>query len=181
MFGCSCCSVLLASLLATLCGGVEVSGVAPVTLILGAAVASAFFCATAEFLRELAADGGGDFSRGDSGHCGVVSPEPAALLCCLGSFDTASDMEPCCSCGTAAADKALWIAAAEGCVDIGVVRGPGLLSLRIGEVFREVRGLVPAGDAVCGIRLPEGVFRSCGICVDDADACCGLCDPGLRR
>lgn len=39
---------------------------------------SGFFCVRNEFLREP--DGGGDFSRGDIGHEGVVSPGVVLVL-----------------------------------------------------------------------------------------------------
>jgi len=180
--GCSCCSVLFDSSIPGFGGGVEFPGDGADTLILGAAPAllcSAFFgSAIAEPFLALVADGGGDFNRGDKGHCGVVSPDPTppALLLALGSLETASVTGPDdCKDGTFAADNALCIAAAEGCVDICAASDCGRLSLRIGELFRDVCGLFPAeGDKEA--RLLERCFRNCGtgvVCPDvDADEAC---------
>ena len=56
---------------------------------------SAIFGAPVEPRRELVTDGGGDFIRGDIGHCGVLSPDtPPTLLFARGSLDTASVTEP---------------------------------------------------------------------------------------
>jgi hypothetical protein len=70
---------------------------------------SGFFCIAAEPLLEPLAEGGGDFNRGEIGHVGVVSPDPAApvLLADLGSLDTASVTGPDCSEGTLVADSTL--------------------------------------------------------------------------
>jgi len=111
--------------------------------MLGATLGSVvFFCAALDPRREFAAEvggGGGDFSRGDRGHCGVVSPDPAPRpFGARGRRDTASETGPDGSCGTLAADNARWMAAAEGWVEMGVERGPVRLSLRIGEVLRDV-------------------------------------------
>ena len=142
-------------------GGVDVWGVALCTLILGAATCalSALFWFTAEPLLELDPEGGGDFSRGDVGQCGVVSLDAFALFGGLGSFDTASETAPPCSCGTLAADSARCIAAADGCVEMRVEGGCG----RVGEVFLDVFGLVPFDDDVIGTRLLDGCFRSVGV------------------
>ena len=91
--------------------------------MLGGAAASGFFCAVAEPLRELVPEGGGDFKRGDVGQCGVLSSDAPALLGALGSFETPSGTGPACKLGTFAADNALCIAAAEGCVEMGVESG----------------------------------------------------------
>lgn len=86
--------------------------------MLGIADGSGFLCcAAADPRRELGPDGGGDLSRGDIGHCGVVSPEATALFCARpGSLATASlTVEPFdCSCGTLDADNARCMAAADG-------------------------------------------------------------------
>jgi len=60
---------------------------------------SAFFCATVEPLLELLADGGGDFNRGEMGHCGVMSPElgPPTFFADLGSRETGSAAAPDCN------------------------------------------------------------------------------------
>ena len=103
------------------------------------------------------------------------------LLALRGRRETASVTDPVdCSCGTFAADSARCIAAADGCVAIGVVKVVGLLSLRCGEVLREVCGLEPAdGEALVGRRLLDRCFRRGGavaaVGVEDADIC--LC-PG---
>lgn len=155
------------------CGGVAVDGVVICTLMLGTGAGSGFLLCIADPRLELA-DGGGDFSRGDIGHCGVLSPDPPPVLCARGNFDTASDTDPC-NCGTLAADSARWIAAAEGtegCRD-------GLLSFRPGELFREESGLAPADGDFNGNRLFEGCFRSCGMGVVEED--CERTALGLRR
>jgi len=96
----------------------------------------------------------------------VLSPDepPAAALvpALLGSLDTASVTAPPGNCGTLLADNALCIAAADGCVE--KLGGPeGRESLRMGDVFREVRGLAPAdGDEECGSRLLEDCLRRVG-------------------
>lgn len=78
-------------------GGVFISEDGACTLMIGAELGSGFFgcCGAADPLLELDADGGGDFRRGDIGHCGVVSPDPPpALLLALGSLETASVTGP---------------------------------------------------------------------------------------
>lgn len=174
------CGALVASSLGCLVGcgggGVVDCGVAFCTLIVGAAAgASAFFAVVAEPRLEFGPEGGGDFNRGDIGHCGVVSPLAPVLLFCLDTLP-ASFVPPPCSAGTFAADSALWIAAAEGCVDIGVVRGCGLLSLRIGEVFLDVRGLVPAEAEGVVTSPPDNCFLSGG---GAAVVGVGACDEGF--
>lgn len=146
-------------------------GVALCTLILGGGPTSGddvldpspFFAAapTAALpLLELTAEGGGLFKRGETGHCGVLSPDEPPLPC---SLDTASvTAPPPDNCGTLLADNALCIAAADGCVE--KLGGPeGRESLRMGDVLREVRGLAPAdGEEECGSRLLEDCLRSVG-------------------
>ena len=84
-------------------------------LMLGFTGASFFFTKWREPLRELDPDGGGDFNRGDTGHCGVASPDAVPLLlACLGNLDVASAAGAGCIPGTLAAESALWIAAADG-------------------------------------------------------------------
>lgn len=136
-------------------------GVAFCTLIVGAAVDSAFLTAFEDVRLELAPDGGGDFSLGDIGHCGVVSPLAPELLFGLEAL-AASVGAPPCSVGTLAADNARCIAAAEGWVEMGVVRGCGLLSLRIGDVFLDVLGLVPAEVEDVVTSPPDSRFRNGG-------------------
>lgn len=142
-------------------------GVAPCTLILGGVGAGAaatadrldgsvFFPLTALPLLELAAEGGGLFNRGDTGHCGVESPEPPAPVLRApprpGSFDTASVTPPLLLpdiCGTLLADNALCMAAADGCPGkLEFDTALGRLSFRIGEALREVLGL-PPGNGEC--------------------------------
>ena len=135
---------------------------------------SAIFGTPAEPRLELVADAGGDFIRGDIGHCGVLSPDPPpALRLARGSLDTASVTGPERSCGALAADSALWIAAADGCVDLLPPRGCGRLSLRMGELLREFSGLVPDGEDE-GSRLLDRCLRSCGaedVDCDDTSRC----------
>lgn len=118
-----------------------------------------------EFLLEFDTDGGGDFSLGEVGQRGVVSPDAPPFFCTLGSLETASDTPPAGNCGAFAADSALCIAAAEGCVEGGLERGCCRLSLRIGEVLRDVRGLAPADDVVVGTRLLDVCFCNGGAVV----------------
>lgn len=148
-------------------GGVPLLvGVADCTLILGGAdgagvdagvlfepASSAFFPAIEAIigccLDEAREEGGGLFNRGEAGHCGVESPEAGPALLGPprgGSFDTASvTAPPALSCGTLLADNARCMAAAEGCVEKDwPANGPGRLSLRIGDVFREDLGLALA-------------------------------------
>lgn len=71
-------------------------------------------------LDEARGEGGGLFSRGEAGHCGVVSREAGLALfgpARVGKFDTASATAPppAESCGTLLADRAVSIAAGEGC------------------------------------------------------------------
>lgn len=154
-------------------------GVTPCTLIMGGAevvdelagpASSAFFPATEAMVACLGLDrepGGGLFSRGEAGHCGVVSPELGPALFGpprVGSFDTASVTAPppVEICGTLLADNALCIAAAEGCVEKDwLAKGPGRLSLRMGDVFREDLGLAVAeGDDDDGNNEVELCLRS---------------------
>jgi hypothetical protein len=125
--------------------------------MLGAAVPSTFFCVAADPLRELEPDGGGDFKRGDVGHFGVFSPDLGAF----GGFETPSATPVACSCGAFAADKALCIAAADGCDELGVDSGCGRLSFRMGDALRDVLGLFPA-DGLCCTKLFEGCFFNSG-------------------
>ena len=94
------------SLLARAGDGVDVCGVELCTLMTG--TDSTFLGAMAEPLLLLVADGGGDFKRGEIGHCGVVSPDPGPVLFVdRGNLETASVTEVVdCNCGTLAADKA---------------------------------------------------------------------------
>ena len=73
-------------------------GVLPRTSILGVVGCSCRFCV--DPLLEFGPDGGGDLSLGETGHCGVFSPDTVALalLGALGSFDTASDTVALCCC-----------------------------------------------------------------------------------
>lgn len=138
--------------------------------------ASAFLAVVAEPRLELGPEGGGDFNRGDIGHCGgVVSPLAPVLLFCLDALP-ASFVPPPGRAGTFAADSALWIAAAEGCVDIGVVRGCGLLSFRVGDAFLDVRGLVPAEAEGVVTSPPDNCFLSGG---GAAVVGVGACDGGF--
>jgi hypothetical protein len=85
------------------------------------ATASDRFCVRSEFL--LLPEGGGDFSRGLMGQEGVVLSEgvldPRAGLGTreAGSEDCDCDCEDW-SCGVVAAERARWIAAAEGTLDV---------------------------------------------------------------
>jgi len=106
--------------------------------------------------RELlrgSVDGGGDFSLGETGHCirpSLLGPD----LCDLGIFEGCSAAEVGCSCGTAAADRARWIAAAEGAVDVkGWLERDGLTSW---EFFRERMPRAAAGAACCLGGRPAG-------------------------
>ena len=147
-------------------GGVAPLGVAPCTLILGNTTGAdgfvgveadpdsyTFFPATEARLACLEATrvaGGGLFNRGEGGHCGVVSPEAGPALFAPareGSLETASDTAPppppAESDGTLLAESARCIAAAEGCDELDWLdRGLGRPSLRMGDGFREVLGLV---------------------------------------
>lgn len=128
-----------------------------------------FFCPVAADPRlEFGPEGGGDFSRGDVGQCGVLSPDPPALLGTLGNRDTESDTPPACNCGAFAADNARCIAAADGCVGFGLDRCCGRLSLRMGDVLRDVLGLEPADTVAAGTRLFDDRFRKGGAGVADA-------------
>jgi hypothetical protein len=92
-----------------------------------AVVMSGFFCVRKEFLRDE--DGGGDLSRGDTGHEGVFSPDPATpTLDTLGSLDVedGSEVGAGCSWGVAAAERARCMAAAEGTVPLWPVILGGL-------------------------------------------------------
>lgn len=71
-----------------------------------------------------------------------------------------------------AAESARCIAAAEGCVDMGVVKDCGRLSFRIGELFRDVCGLEPADGDDRGTRLLDGCFRNVGGAGVDCDESC---------
>lgn len=122
--------------------------------------------------RELGPEGGGDLTRGEIGHCGVVSPEAVALFTGLANLDTASVTDVprvwvcvCCgcSCGTLEADSARCMAAAEGVVDnpVGIVVG---LSFRVGDALREVCGLCPvAGDGTFAASAVDDDFLSVGV------------------
>lgn len=159
---CSCCGCDVLSLACFGAGGgVEDCGVAFCTLIVGGAFPSAFFADVAEPRLEFGPDGGGDFSLGDKGHCGVVSPLAEVLLFARDAL-AASAVGPLGRVGTLAADNARCMAAAEGWVDMGVVRGCGRLSLRIGEVFLDVRGLVPAEAEDVVASPPDRRFLSGG-------------------
>ena len=77
-----------------------------------------------EFLLEIGAEGGGDFTRGDRVPVeGVLSAFATVLEVDLGSLETASVTGPGWSCGTLVADKARWIAAAEGVLCVVVIGG----------------------------------------------------------
>lgn len=153
-------------------GGVDVCGVAFCTLIVGVTLPSAFFVVVAEPRLEFGPEGGGDFNLGDIGHCGVVSPLALVLLFALDAL-VASPVPPVCSAGTFAADNARCMAAAEGCVEMGVVRGCGLLSLRMGDVFLDVRGLVPAEAEDVVTKPPDKRFRNGGTAAAmDVGVCC---------
>lgn len=69
------------------------------------------------------------------------------------------------------ADKALWMAAAEGCDEkVWLADAPGRPSLRIGDVFREDFGLeVAEGDDELGSRDADCCLRSVGLCMEDDD------------
>lgn len=141
---CSCAGFVDSSLACLdVGGGVLFCGVALCTLIEGGLATSTLFKVDDDPLLELGPDGGGDLRRGETGHCGVLSPLVLELFPALGALP-ASPFAPPGSAGTFAADRARCIAAAEGCVAMGVVTGCGLLSLRMGEVLREVSGLEPA-------------------------------------
>lgn len=168
-------------------------GVAPRMLILGGAggaddvavddvfegpASSAFFPTTDAIpacLPETRDEGGGLFNRGEAGHCGVVSPEAGPALfgpARAGNLDTASvTAPPEESWGTLLADKALWMAAAEGCDEKELLdKAPGRLSLRIGDVLREVLGLeVVEGDEEDGSSDAECCLRNVGVCMEDDD------------
>lgn len=131
--------------------------------------------AVAEPRLEFGPDGGGDFSRGDTGHCGVVSALAPVLLADRGTLD-ASPAAAFCSEGTLAADNARCMAAAEGWVATGVVVGCGLVSLRMGDVLRDVRGLVPAEAEDAVTKPPDSFFLSGG---SPADMGVGTCDVGF--
>lgn len=105
-----------------------------------------------------------------------------------GSFDTASVTDAGCSCGTLVADRARCIAAAEGTLGIGGAtecdrlglascefcldrRPPVLVAVggascfnegRMGDVFRDVRGLLPAEGGIEGTRLLDVFLRNAG-------------------
>lgn len=73
-------------------GGVDDVGVDVWTRMLGAVTPRWL---KLESLRDLAAAGGGDLSRGDCGQTGVVSPEvTTGLGCIFGSLETASVTGP---------------------------------------------------------------------------------------
>jgi hypothetical protein len=172
-------------------GGASFVGVAPRMLILGGAdgaavvddvfvgpASSAFFPITEAMpvcRAETRDEGGGLFNRGDAGHCGVVSPEAGPELFVgpvrAGSLDTASVTAPLSeeSWGTLLADKALCIAAAEGCDENDwLPKAPGRLSLRIGDVFREDLGL-DVVDEEDGSRDAECCLRNVGVCMEEED------------
>lgn len=73
--------------------------------MVGAALPSAFFAAADDPRLELGPEGGGDFSRGDIGHCGVVSPLALVLLFGLDTLAESAAV-PLCSAGTLAAESA---------------------------------------------------------------------------
>lgn len=104
----------------------ELVGVEVCTIILGVDAPRWF----SESLLALTDDGGGDFNLGDCGHVGVLSPDPAAERGCIfGNLETASVTEPAGNCGTLVADKALWMAAADGTVPVGVDKAAGRCGL----------------------------------------------------
>ena len=149
--------------------------------MLGVDTVSDFLEAVAAEPRlELGPEGGGDFSRGDVGQCGVLSPLPPALFGGRGSLEAAS---PAWRVGTLAADRALCIAAADGCVEIGVDNGAGRLSLRVGEAFRDVRGLEAGDGDDMGPKLPDGCFFNGGAATVVAGVADGFRDSllGLLR
>ena len=159
---CSCCARDASSLgCRTTGGGVDDCGVAFCTLMVGAGVPSAFFAVVDDPRLELAPEGGGDFSLGDIGHCGVVSPLAPELLFGLEALVASVDAVPW-RVGTFAADNARCMAAADGWVEMGVVRGCGLLSFRIGDVFLDVLGLVPAEVEDVVTSPPDSRFRNGG-------------------
>lgn len=166
----------------------------------------ALLCDREEFLRGRPAMGGGDLIRGEGGKVGVESPEVTAeARCDLASLDTASVTElgegrgcGCCSWGMLAADRARWMAAADG-AEVGVVRAGvrcGLVSWllwrglkrpalawtpaggvllwrmdgRTGEGLREERGL--SGRETFGLKVAEGCFRRVGMDDSEADEAC---------
>lgn len=136
-------------------------GVALCTLMTGAGVLSVFFAAVVDPRLELGPEGGGDFNLGDMGHCGVVSPLAPWLLFGLATRPPSAAPPPG-SVSTLAADSARCMAAAEGCVEMGVVRGCGLLSLRMGDVFLDVFGLLPAEAEGVVTSPPDNCFRNGG-------------------
>ena len=106
--------------------------------------------------RELlrgSADGGGDFSLGETGHC--IRPSlPGADLCDLGIFESGSAAGAGCSCGAVAAERARLMAAAEGAVDVrGWVGRDGLASC---EFFLERMPLAAVEPACCLGSRPAG-------------------------
>ena len=134
------------------------------------ALPSGFLAVGAEMRRLLPSDGGGDFSRGETGHWGAASPM-APVIERRGVADGVSVAEAAetgVNRGVVAAERARCIAAAEGCVEGVFVRGCG----RKGDVLREVRGLAVADPGA----EPEADSRPiCFCCV------CGSNEGGGER
>lgn len=94
---CNCEASEVAFSFALVTGWAGSGGVEFWTVIGGAVEANVLVCDKAEPRLELTAEGGGDLSRGDVGHCGivgVVSPEATVDLELRGSFETASVTGP---------------------------------------------------------------------------------------
>jgi hypothetical protein len=73
--------------LCTMILGVATEGATPVLVVCDACCCAWARREFAEFLRDLVTVGGGDLSRGDTGQCGVLSPEtPASGFCGRGAF-----------------------------------------------------------------------------------------------
>lgn len=68
------------------------------------------------------------------------------------------------------------MAAADGWED-DVPEGVGGLSFRMGDVFRDVRGLCAKGEETCGARLVDDDFLRTGFGVDVEGVACD-CDCG---
>jgi hypothetical protein len=132
------------------------------------------FCALLALLRrECGVAGGGDVIRGDvGGGCAASFTAAASLSCFRGSFESGSGVFWLwASCGMLEADSARWIAAADGGAEEPLLFSGETLSLRMGEVCRDVRGLVPVkGDARRAKLLEEDV-RKTGLAVGMGCGC----------
>lgn len=125
---------------------------------------SDLFCALLALLRrECGVAGGGDVIRGDVGKgCEASFAAAATLSCFRGNFERGSGVVwLCANCGMLDDESARWIAAADGGPDEALLLSGDTLSLRMGEVCRDVRGLVPVkGDARRAKLLDEDVRKT---------------------